>query len=237
MIAFVTVCTDAYDMGYARKIIKRFKELTDLEVNAYCITDRPDAISDIATPIEPPFGAGKGWWNKMKVYDSFYEEEFALYLDIDTVLIKNFDDDVSRAMNTLKENRYKVACVSDAIGWKNNRYSSSMMVLKKGKMQKVWDLFKSESWRLFNYDGGDQVWTGKLLKTWESDGVSDVFYMDEKNTMLKLNLKFHLGHKIFGVWKFPLSIPSSCKIVDCGGRPKPHELEYLKYIEENWHDV
>ena len=227
-IAFITVCTDVYPMEYARKIIKRFTELTKFEVKSYCITDRPDEISDIATPVEPPFKK-KGWWNKMKVYDSFYEEDFALYLDIDTVLIKNFDEDIERAVKSL--DKYKNAVVSDAIGWKNNKYSSSMMVLKKGNMKDVWDVFQQNSWRLFDYDGGDQVWTGRLLKN------SDIFYMDEKNKNLKLNLKFHLGEKIFGQWKFPTYLPSSCKIVDCGGRPKPHDLEYLNYIKENWHNV
>ncbi len=236
-IAFITVCTDAYDMIYARKIIKKFTELSDLEVSAYCITDRPDEINDIATPVEPPYGAGKGWWNKIKAYDSFYEEEFAVYLDIDTVLIKNFDDEIQEAMDKLNQRNYKVACVSDAIGWKNNKYSSSMMVLKNGKMQDVHDLFNLESWRLFDYDGGDLVWTGRLLEEWYPGGISDVWYMDENNPNLKLNLKFHLGEKVLGTWKFPFYLPSECKIVDCGGKPKPHELEYLKYIKENWHDV
>ena len=94
MISLITVCTDAYPMTYARKLITRFKELSEFEVNAYCITDRPDEISDIATPVEPPYGAGKGWWNKIKVYDSFYKDEYAVYMDIDTVLVKNFDDEI-----------------------------------------------------------------------------------------------------------------------------------------------
>lgn len=223
-------------MEYARKLIKRFTNLTNYNVKAWCITDRPDEISDLATPIKPPFGKGKGWWNKMKVYDSFYEGN-ALYLDIDTVLIKNFDDEIREAEDALEWMNIKVACVSDAIGWKNNKYSSSMMVLKSGKMQDVYELFVYESWRLFDYDGGDQVWTGRLLEEWRPGGLSDIYYIDEKvNSNLKLNLKFHLGEKILGHWKFPKYIPNTCKIVDCGGKPKPHELEYLPYIKEAWHD-
>lgn len=236
-LSLLTVCTDAYPMIYARKIITRFKELTEYNVNAYCITDRPDEISDIATPIEPPFGAGKGWWNKMKVYDSFYEDDYAVYLDIDNVLIKEFDQDIRLAMSALQRDDTKVACVSDAIGWKNNKYSSSMMVLRKGKMQEVWQLFELESWRLWDYDGGDQVWTGRLLEEWAPSGVAKIHYMDEWNKYLKMNLKFHLGEKIMGQWKFPSYIPPQCSIVDCGGRPKPHGLDNLKYIKENWHDV
>ena len=43
--------------------------------------------------------------------------------------------------------------------------------------------------------------------------------------------------KVLGQWKFPSYLPPKCKIVDCGGRPKPHDLGNLKYIKENWHDV
>ncbi len=235
MIALLTVCTDNYNMLYARKLITRFKELSNLEVNAYCITDRPDEISDIATPIEPPYGKGKGWWNKMKCYDSCYKEDYAVYMDIDTVLIKNFDDEINEAIDALSyyKNNYKVACVSDAIGWKNNKYSSSMMVLKKGGMHHIYKLFSENPEQWFDYDGGDQVWTGRALEKWKAD----VWYMDEQNPYLKMNLKFHLGAKIMGQWKFPSYLPPQCKIVDCGGRPKPHDLEHLKYIKENWHNV
>lgn len=233
----VVVCTDAYPMMYARKLITRFKQLSNYDVTAWCITDRPDEISDIANVIEPPFGANKGWWNKMKVYDSFYEGH-AVYMDIDTVLIRNFDDEIRDAILALEDERIKVACVSDAIGWKNNKYSSSMMVLKSGRMQEVYELFKLDSWRLFDYDGGDQVWTGRLLEEWAPGGYSEVYYMDEQfNQNLKLNLKFHLGKKVLGEWKFPTRLFVNAKVIDCGGRPKPHELENLEYIKKAWHDV
>lgn len=236
-INLITVCTDAYPMIYARKLITRFKELTEYEVTAWCITDRPDEISDIATPLEPAFGNVEGWWNKIQVYDSFYEGN-AVYLDIDTVLVKNFDAEIVDAIEKLKDPRVKVACVSDAINWMDNKFSSSMMVLSSGKMQEVYDLFKLESWRLSNYLGGDQVWTGRLLDEWKPGGYADIYYMDEEfNKNLKLNLKFHLGTKIMGSWTFPKYIPTKCKIVDCGGKPKPHELDNLPYIKENWHDV
>jgi hypothetical protein len=25
-------------------------------------------------------------------------------------------------------------------------------------------------------------------------------------------------------------------MMDCGGKPKPHELEMLPYVKKNWHD-
>lgn len=226
-INLITVCTDAYDMEYARKLIIRFKQLTDFQVEAYCITDRPESIVDIAIPIEPPFGSGKGWWNKMYIYSPHMPTGFNVYMDIDTVLIENFDEELKFAMDSGK----KISCVSDAIMWKGNKFSSSMMVVKSGSMLDVWEKFNKEKDDLFDYDGGDQVWTGRQLDN------DDVCYIDESFPKLKMNLKFHLGKKILGQWDFPRWLPVGVKIVDCGGRPKPHDLEYLLYIRSNWHDV
>ena len=226
----ITVCTDSYDMVYARKIIQRFKQVTDFNVNAYCITDRPDEVKDICTPIKPPFGSGRGWWNKMYFYSNDMPEGFNLYMDIDTVIIENFDEELCNMIDALYSGR-SVSCVSDAIMWKNNKYSSSMMMTIRGKMQDVWEKFDNNKDKLFDYEGGDQVWTGQLLD------ASRVHYVDETYPKLKSNLKFHLGEKIMGQWNFPRWLPSGTKIVDCGGKPKPHELSNLKYIKENWHDV
>ena len=229
-IALLTVCTDNYPMEYANKIVKRFVDLTEYNVFSYCVTDRTGELSNLSTPIQPPFGKGYGWWNKMKAYDLDIPQQYVVYLDIDNVLQRNFDEEIDYSIQQLKSG-YDVACVSDAIMWKNNKYSSSMMILEKGKMQDVWDMFVNNP--QFGYDGGDQVYTGHLI---ERLGKK-VFYIDETFPSVKLNLKFHLSSKVLGQWKFPSYVTPKCKIVDCGGRPKPHDLGNLKYIKENWHDV
>jgi hypothetical protein len=93
-------------------------------------------------------------------------------------------------------------------------------------------LFLPNEKKLIKFDGGDQVWTGKFLRD------NDICYLNEElGDKWKKNLKFDLGKKVMGQWKFPEYIPNNIKIVDCGGRPKPHELENLRYIKENWHDI
>jgi hypothetical protein len=75
--------------------------------------------------------------------------------------------------------------------------------------------------------GGDQVWTGPRLDS--------VYYIDDDYPNLKKNLKFHLAKKIGNKLELPTHIECEIKLVDCGGRPKPHELEALPYVKENWH--
>lgn len=224
-INLITVCTDAYPMIYADKIIRRFKSLTNFEVDAYCITDRPDEIRHCATPIEPEVKT-VGWWNKVLTYSPNLPEGWNLYLDIDIVLIENFDKELEWVM---KQDR-KIACVSDAIGWMGNKYSSSMMVFKTGSMADIYEIWLKNYKQLESFEGGDQVWAGPYIR-------NRALYIDEKFPKIKLNLKYHLGQKIMEQWQFRQFLPARVKMVDCGGRPKPHEITNLDYIVKNWHEV
>lgn len=236
----ITVCTDAYPMEYANKLHRRFKQLTKLDYNAYCITDRPEQLNSDITPMKPE-PIGDGWWQKMMLYSKdLMPEGYNLYMDIDNVLIKNFDAEIKWTMTMLEEQKHiKVACVSDAIDWMGNHYSSSMMIVPRGRMDPIYQEFlKEQKTETLNRTGGDQVWTGNHLRSnVQNYGSFPVLYIDDRFPNLKRNLKFHLGKKILGQWKFPLAIPSNVKIVDCGGRPKPHLLENFEYIRKNWIEI
>ena len=58
----------------------------------------------------------------------------------------------------------------------------------------------------------------------------EIYWMDEFHRNLKLNLKYHLGEYVGkgwnqgGAWSFKTVLLNDCKIVDCGGEPKPTEL-------------
>ena len=53
----------------------------------------------------------------------------------------------------------------------------------------------------------------------------------------KEKFKFHLAKRDGNNLTLPLHLDEKIKLVDCGGKPKPHELEALPYIKRNWHDV
>ena len=67
--------------------------------------------------------------------------------------------------------------------------------------------------------------------------VKKYLYIDEKFPNLKKNLKFDLAIKNGDKLSLPGRIDSTIKLVDCGGRPKPHDLHMLPYIKRNWHDI
>lgn len=120
---FVTVCTDAYPIEYAEKIHKRLKEVTKLDFNCYCLTDRPDKVNGWAVPLQPEVPT-HGWWNKINLFSPSMPAGWNLYLDIDIVILRDFDEEVLWAI----KNTNSIACVSDAIHWMGQRFSSSLMI-------------------------------------------------------------------------------------------------------------
>ena len=226
VINLFTVCTDSYPIIYANKLHKRFSDVTELDVNHYCITDKPDDLLGMVTPIAP-FFKSKGWWNKLNLYSNSMPSGFILYMDLDIVIIKNFDLEILEMTNREE----KMCCVSDAVNWMGNKFSSSLMLFKSGAHNHIFNKFVNDEKLINNNKGGDQVWTGPQLDS--------VYYVDESYPNLKKNLKFHLSIPANDPNKLniPINLSNEIKLVDCGGRPKPHELKKLPYIKDNWHDI
>lgn len=222
-INFVCVCTDKYPTKYAEILIKRLNDVSKLDFEYFCITDRPEEVKHFAQPIKP-FKKTEGWWNKCNLFSPEMPKGYFVYLDLDIVIIKNFDEEILWAIENLKS----IACVSDAIGWMGEKFSSSMMVFKSGQNKEIFERFTTEYNELIGRPGGDQVWVGPQIQ--------DVLYIDEKFPNLKKNLKFHLATNMDGnKLTLPTSLPEGIKMVDCGGNPKPDQLNGLPYIQQNWH--
>lgn len=104
-----------------------------------------------------------------------------------------------------------------------------MMLLRSGAFSEIFNEYKDNVDVLKKRDGGDQVWVGPKL--------NDVYYLDDDFPLLKRNLKFHLAEVTEQGYGLPSVLPAGVKMVDCGGRPKPHELLGLRYVHDSWHLV
>lgn len=224
-INFITVCTEKYPLMYAEKITKQFQRKTNLDIDYYCLSDRPDDIGDWAKPLKLPL-ATQGWWNKINLYSHDMPQGWLLYLDLDMVIIDNFDNEI---LWVIAQNR-DIACVRDAIDWLGSPYNSSFLIIKSGTQQHLFNEFKQNQQQLLNFHGGDQVWA--------NDKIKNPLFINDKFPNLKLNFKFQLS-QMDGQYIIPPKILPyhDIKIIDCSGQAKPHELEQLDYIKENWHDV
>jgi hypothetical protein len=225
-INLITVCTDVYPIEYAEKLIHRVLEVSEHPIVPYCITDR-DIPS--ANTIEPQLPKGSGWWNKIQVFDPKGPVGWNLYMDIDIVVAKGFDEVINHVITNI-EHRDSITCVSDAINWMDNKFSTSWMMFHRGVGANIYDTFWQDSKEIMKRPGGDQVWIGKEINPL-------VKYIDDTFPWLKKNLKFDMSQKIFNEWQFPRDVDKRISLIDCGGRPKPHDLIHLPYIKQNWHDV
>ena len=224
-INFITVCTDHYPTVYAKKIIKKFSEVTKLDFEPFCITDRPKELENFCTPIEPEFKS-KGWWNKVNMLSKKMPAGWCLYIDIDCVIIEKFDKEILWVISQ----DANMSCVSDPIKWMNEKFNSSFMIFKSGKFHNIYEKFKVEYSNLENREGGDQVWLGPQIK--------NINYIDKKYPYLKQSLKFGVGSLIGDRLVLPKEITNKdIKIIDCAGKPKPPELIDMPYIKKNWHDI
>ena len=211
-------------MIYPETLHQQFERMSNLKVNHYCITDRPDEVGNWAVPITP-FVTSSGWWNKINLYSKDMPSGVILYLDLDIVILQNFDEEI----NFMVESSESMKCVSDAIGWHESSFSSSLMCFESGIHDPIFQKFKANESNIKGLDGGDQVWTAPHL--------GDIKFLDQTFPNLKKNLKFDIASRSGNKFDIPLSIDENIKLVDCGGRPKPHELGKLPYIKANWHDV
>ena len=222
MINFISVCTDKYPMVYAQKLHRQFQKLTKLKINHYCITDRPDELPKFVTPIEP-YKKSIGWWNKINLFSSDMPKGYMLYLDLDVVILNNFDKEIQ----FMQKREEQMCCVSDAIEWMGIKFSSSLMFFKSGVHSKIFENFVQNESLINNREGGDQVWTGPQL--------SSICYMDEHYPNLKKSFRFHLAKRNSKKYEVPLIINDKIKIIDFGGKLKPHQFDKLDYIKKNWY--
>lgn len=229
-INLLTVCTDTYPIEYARKLITKVQQVSNLDITPYCLTDRPEMLKAAGfANLIPAMPGIRGWWNKPLLFNPKMAEGWNLYMDLDMVVQQNFDEEIMWAIDNGFDDY--ITCVSDAITWMGNAFSSSWMMFKTGKQTDIYDTFMRNSSKIQEYVGGDQVWIGKEM-------YPKTRYIDMVYPNLKKNLKFQLGRRRpDSSWEFPEHLDRNIKIVDCTGRPKPHDLEYLYYIKENWHNV
>jgi hypothetical protein len=224
-INLLTVCTNIYPMNYAEKLIRRVRQVSKLNITPYCLTDRPQELNGWAQPLPRKINAA-GWWNKTLLLDPDMPAGWNLYMDIDIVVLQNFDAEIEFAVRQARQ----VACVADTLGWHGIHFSSSMMIFKTGAMANIFHEFMKSPEALYQAPGGDQVWMGPQL--------NDLLYLNETYPNLKKNFKFDIIiQKPEGGIDIPMQISDEIKLIDCGGNPKPHELAALPYIYNNWQRV
>jgi len=149
-------------------------------------------------------------------------EGWIVSLDVDLIILDSIKEELEYCFNNIKQ----IAAYTDAINWMNCKFSSSFMIFKSGSLNDIYQNFLSNYSKIENFPGGDQVWIAPQLR--------NILYIDEKFPNFKRSLKFDLSIKDGNYLHIPKTIESGIKIIDFHGRPKPHEVQQIPFIKENW---
>ena len=139
LINLVVACVGGYDMEYANKSVSMFRRNVDLDVSAYCITDRPELLDATITPIEPK-PVVSGWWNKTIAFSPDMPKGWTVVIDLDVVIIGN----ITRIIEYAIENTLQMATYNDALHWHGCKMSSSFMIFRSGSLAHIYEKFCSD---------------------------------------------------------------------------------------------
>ena len=220
-VNLITTCGGAYDMVYANKMHNMFSRHYDHKFDSYCITERPSELSNEITPLEPEYEV-KGWWNKLLALGPQMPSGWVIVIDVDLVILNNITEVIEYAI----EQKSPLAAYSDAIHWCGAKLSTSFFMFESGTLVDVYNKFVESYPGIIDFPAGDQGWLNTQ--------VSEILYLDEVFPNFKRSLKFDVATKgPDGSLHVPSSMGDTI-LLDCHGRPKPHEMLNWPVVANNW---
>lgn len=221
LINLVVACVGGYDMEYANKSVSMFRRNVELDVSAYCITDRPELLDTTIKPITPK-PVVSGWWNKTLAFSPDMPKGWTVVIDLDVVII----GDITRIIEFAIENTRQIATYNDAVHWHGCKMSSSFMVFKSGSLAHIYEKFCSEWPGIENFPGGDQVWLYPKL--------DHVLFLDEAFPDFKKSFKVDIMQLKNGKVEVPNKLNPNVRLIDFHGYPKPHQIKHWPLVANNW---
>lgn len=218
-----------YSVDYVNKLYNMSKRHSKLSFNFACITEDPVGLNpEIKHIAIPKYLSLQGWWYKPWVFsDELPLSGTIMFLDLDIVIINNFDE--------LWSYRPESFCIirdfnrSTVKDW--NKFNSSVFKFEKGSHNYVWNNFIKDT-SIMKRMHGDQDWIYSQVKKnfcfwpdawmqsykWEVRNRQDVVRIDNK--------------RVFKNITNPIIRPDT-KMLVFHGDPKPSEVKD-PIVVDNW---
>lgn len=201
---------EAYSADYVRRLVSMVgRHAGGKDYRMVCLTDQTDDVSCETLPL---FDGAVGWWSKIGLFrPGVFPRVPVLYLDLDTIICGDIG-----GMIGFGPREGQVIMLRDF--YHKNKFASGIMVWVPGDhTDSIWAEWEN-SGQPKDDTRGDQGWIERFVDTGP------------------LCLRGLFG----GItsWKVDCALtnrpPNNARIVCFHGRPKPHELERLPFIKENW---
>jgi hypothetical protein len=228
---------DKYDSRYVDKlynmVLRNTRRKLGRDFTFTCYTDSRVGIDPAIRWIELPRKDLMGWWHKLW----FFSPEFiitigpgqVLYLDLDTVIVGNIDEYMDYTST-----QAPLAILRD-MGTRNNQppasvnWGSAIMSWPVGWGQEIWKEFTRDVGQQMRGHGhGDQGYIKYVVKPKDVALWQDILTGNSK----VISYKWDIRDPNQGTPDPP--VPPGTSIVCFHGRPWPHEVTNLLWMQQHW---
>lgn len=175
-----------------------------------CLTDKNIAgVECIRFDNEWP-----GWWSKIELFRKGLFKGPVLYLDLDTVLVSNFD--------SLFKCNQAIAMIDN---FYHPEYAGSGVLYWNGDMSFIYDAFRGSAENVMSLyqRWGDQLFIERLLKT--RGCIKEVPRLHEWAKIVSYKRDIRDRGRV---------IPPGTQIICFHGTPKPHDSGVLPCVQKYW---
>lgn len=200
-----------YDYNYVNALSNAVSRNVTVPYKFVCLTDDSTGFnSNVHATINLKHDFKK-WWSKIELFrPDIFTGKQVFFLDLDTVIINNIDDIVSKPFDFCGlRDFYKITTLgSGLMSWRHDKYHY------------VYERFlRNSTYIMNNTPEGDQRWINENVKSMK-------YFQDVFGNNVVSYKKDCIRNKMF-------RIPKNTKIVCFHGIPKPHEIEYPE-IKNHW---
>lgn len=193
-----------YDIEYVNHILKALTDYNH-KIEFHCITD-DEELEDKHFTIPMQY-AYPGWWSKMELFRPDIDDEAFLYIDLDTIIVKDLD----QIMGICSIHPNDPIMLSDF--FYSHKLASGVMWLPKEIREIIWNewILDPEAIMQDHAKYGDQEFIESVFKKYQIDCKRWQSLLDGG---VILSYKAHVRHK---------GIINNTELVCYHGQPRPHE--------------
>jgi len=220
-----------YDETYVERLAASVHRMLSLPHRFVCLTDVPKRHLN-HYPIDQVIPLERGWpswWAKMELFGL---PGPVLYFDLDTVLTGSIDELATwivQSKNSLLMLRgfYKSDKCSGILGWNGDLKWILDAFIEHYANQATWRKCPNATYMLVKRKQfrGDQEWLQSFLPNHPQ--LSVILAQDVMSGIY--SYKVHVRNNG--------SIPQDAKIICFHGRPRPHEIKNIPWMEKNWNNL
>lgn len=193
---------EVYDYKYVNALANALRKNSTIDYEIVCLTNNPTGFNSKIDRIVPFKHQFPKWWGKIELFrDDIFGDNRVIYLDLDTVIVKNIDDILS----------FEVEFSGLRDFYHLHSLGSGMMAWLPEKMRHVYEGFiKNPTNVIHSYTQGDQRWI-------DEHKPSIVFLQDTfPNQIVSYKKNCAKGKDII--------IPNKAEIICFHGNPRPHSI-------------